>query len=252
MFSIFREPARHVSRTVVPGETPEPGPKLNLGCGNDYRIGYINVDTNAAHRVDLFSDVTSLEAIADCSCSEAVAQDVLEHIHRTRATTALREWNRVLELGGRLTLRMPSLLHLLGLLNCPSRQTAGEQKLLIQCLYGTQGYEGDFHFNGFTEITLRQELADAGFNVTNLSVVEDWMFECDARKVNHVPPDPMLRITLDAEFIGKAYGALLGRSPDPEGLNYYMSVLRNGIAREAVLESLRNSGEHKLFVEKQC
>jgi SAM-dependent methyltransferase len=217
--------------------------RLNLGCGNDYREGYVNVDMNAYHKTDLVSDVTWLESIEDCSCSEVVAQDVLEHIPRARATTALREWNRVLKVGGKLSLRVPSLSHLLGLLISPHRQSVQQQKNLIQCLYGTQGYEGDFHFNGFTEITLRHELGDAGFELADLRIIDEWMFEVDARKISHVTPAPMLRLVSDEEFIRAAYLQFLDRMPDSEGQAYYATILQKGIARESVIESLTGSSE---------
>jgi SAM-dependent methyltransferase len=225
--------------------SPRSAARLNLGCGNDYREGYVNVDMHASHRVDLVSDVASLRMIADLSCSEVLAQDVLEHIQRLRAGTALREWNRVLAPGGCLTLRVPSLIHLLELMKAPSRQTAEAQRLLIQCLYGTQGYEGDFHFNGFTEITLRDELADAGFEVKESTIVDEWMFQVDARKVSHVPPDSLLLIDSDEEFVTQAYSKLLGREADRGGLDYYVAVIERGCAREAVLESLKGSVEYQ-------
>lgn len=221
----------------------KPGKKLNLGCGNDYREGYVNVDMNASHRVDLVSDVTWLKTIADRSCVEVLAQDVLEHIPRARGATALKEWNRVLENGGTLRLRVPSLIHLLGLLRDENRQSVQEQKQLIQCLYGTQGYEGDFHFNGYTEVTLRQDLLAAGFELTQLEIVDEWLFDAEARKVRHTAPDAVLRMASDEDFIAALYKTLLGRAPDPEGLAYYLAVLKNGITREAVQESVASSAE---------
>lgn len=226
------------------------GVKLNLGCGNDYREGYVNVDMNTSHRVDLVSDVTWLQSVADQSCAEVLAQDVLEHIPRSRGATALHEWNRVLRPGGRLTLRVPSLLHLLDLLRDPARQGLDEQKQLIQCLYGTQGYDGDFHFNGFTEVTLRHGLAQAGFEVAALRIIDHWLFEADAAKVRHVAPDPVLRIGTDEDFLDVAYQRLLGRAPDPEGAKYYRLMLSQGIVREAVLESLASSDEHRAFAQQ--
>jgi len=219
--------------------------RLNLGCGNDYREGYINVDMHTSHRVDLVSDVASLPTIADFSCSEVLAQDVLEHIQRLRAGTALREWNRVLAPGGCLILRVPSLIHLLDLMKDPSRQTAAAQRLLVQCLYGTQGYEGDCHFNGFTEITLRDELAEAGFEIQQSTIVDEWMFQVDARKVSHVPPDSLFLIDSDEEFVTQAYSRLLGRAADRGGLDYYVAVIERGCARETVLESLKGSAEYQ-------
>ncbi len=229
----------------------KPGKKLNLGCGNDYREGYVNVDMNASHRVDLESDVTWLKTIADRSCVEVLAQDVLEHIPRARGATALKEWNRVLENGGTLRLRVPSLIHLLGLLKDENRQSVQEQKQLIQCLYGTQGYEGDFHFNGYTEVTLRQDLLAAGFELTQLEIVDEWLFDAEARKVRHTAPDAVLRMASDEDFIATLYKTLLGRAPGPEGLAYYLAVLKNGITREAAQESVASSAEAVSRAERQ-
>lgn len=229
----------------------KPGKKLNLGCGNDYREGYVNVDLNTGHRVDLVSDVTWLKAVTDGSCVEVLAQDVLEHIPRARGATALKEWNRVLESGGKLRLRVPSLIHLLGLLKDKNRQSVQEQKQLIQCLYGTQGYEGDFHFNGYTEVTLRQELLASGFELTQLKIVDEWLFDAEARKMQHIAPDTVLRMASDEDFIATLFKTLLGRAPDPDGLAYYLAVLKNGIAREAVKESIASSAEALSRAERQ-
>jgi predicted SAM-dependent methyltransferase len=221
------------------------GPKLNLGCGFDYRDGYINVDMNEEHHPDLQSDVTWLRSIEDESCAEALAQDVLEHIPRAKGTTALREWNRVLKYGGRLIVRVPSLIHLFQLLADHARQDLATQQRLIQCLYGTQGYDGDFHFNGFTEVTLRHALADAGFSVQSIKIVDEWMFEAEAQKVAHVTPDPILRAPIDEAFLDRAYQTLLRRPADPQGKAYYLKVMGGGIAREAVIEALKASDEFK-------
>jgi len=221
------------------------GLKLNLGCGFDIRSGYVNVDANDEHHPDLVSDVANLSALADCVASEALAQDVLEHLPRAKASTALREWNRVLQPEGQLIVRVPSVAHLLRLLEDKQHQDVATQQRLIQCLYGTQGYDGDFHLNGFTEVTLRHDLNEAGFSVLNLRIMDDWMFEVRAKKIKHVAPDPMLRLPTDKEFLHAVYDALFHRPVDPDGETYYLKVMSGGIAREAVLEALKSSEEYQ-------
>ena len=39
--------------------------KLNLGCGNDKREKFLNIDLNSSHKPDLISDVTNLEVLPD-------------------------------------------------------------------------------------------------------------------------------------------------------------------------------------------
>ena len=229
-------------------DAPSPqGVRLNLGCGLDYRQGYVNVDRVPEHHPDLVCDVTWLAPIQDRSAAEVLAQDVLEHIPRAKCPTALREWNRVLADNGVLALRVPSLENLLRLLVREDKQVPREQEILIQNIYGTQGYEGDFHFNGFTETSLRCQLDAAGFAVHSLTVHDEWMFDVRAAKTRHTPPDPILRIERDADFLDGAYRALLGREADLDGKAYYLGLLGQGIARESVLEALRSSDEHRRF-----
>lgn len=221
------------------------GLRLNLGCGFDIRAEYVNVDANAAHHPDLVSDVANLIDLADGVACEALAQDVLEHLPRAKASTALREWNRVLEPDGKLVVRVPSVVHLLRLLEDKRHQDPAAQQRLIQCMYGTQGYDGDFHLNGFTEVTLRNDLAEAGFAIRKLSIIDDWMFEVQAQKVKHVVPDPTLRLPTDKEFLHAIYESLFHRSVDPDGETYYLKIMAGGIAREAVLEALKSSDEYR-------
>jgi predicted SAM-dependent methyltransferase len=227
------------------------GIKLNLGCGFDRRPGYVNVDLHAKHDPDLVADVTQLDTIADQSCTEALAQDVLEHLPRAKAETAVQEWNRVLQPQGRLVIRVPSLVHLLQLLSDKKRQGLEEQQNLVQCLYGTQGYEGDFHLNGFTEVTLRHLLTQAGFDVLSVEIVDQWLFEVQASKMRHLQPDPLLRVATDQEFIEQVYLKLLRRPVDSGGLHYYLENLVNGISREAVIDTLKASEEYKALTQNQ-
>ena len=124
--------------------------RLNLGCGFDHRDGYLNVDLNAFHEPDLVADVTDLQMLPAERYSEIVAQDVLEHLPRTTTVAALSEWNRLLAPGGRLCLRVPSLLDLARLFEATENQNPNRQEMLMQCVFGTQAYDGDTHFTSFT------------------------------------------------------------------------------------------------------
>lgn len=228
------------------------GPKLNLGCGLDYREGYVNVDLHHSHKVDLVSDVSWLKEIEDSSCSQAVAQDVLEHMPRAMAETALREWNRVLKINGRVRIRVPGLVELSGLLSSSSNQTYAKQERLIHFLYGTQGYEGDFHLNGFTRLTLKHDLEKAGFVVASIKLYKKWLLDVVAYKIRHEPPDALLRVANDNEFIESAYTNLFNRQIDDGGKDYWIGVLKTGIARETVLRILRDSDEFKKSTKKRA
>ncbi len=96
---------------------PDPLPrKINVGCGYDYRQGYLNVDLHAVYKPDLVADVTHLPIVPDGAFDAIVAQDVLEHFERARTAPALAEWSRLLAPGGVLHVRAPSLLGMFELL----------------------------------------------------------------------------------------------------------------------------------------
>ena len=54
----------------------------------------------------------------------------------------------------------------------------------------------------------------------------------------------------DQSFIQCAYLTLLGREPDPEGLNYYLSRLRTGYLKIQILAQLRLSNEGRTYAAK--
>ncbi|MCR4327268.1 MAG: methyltransferase domain-containing protein [Nanoarchaeota archaeon] len=56
--------------------------KLHLGCGNDYRKGYVNCDWTNEVKVDRIVDLEKpLKMFKDNSVEEVIANHVLEHIN---------------------------------------------------------------------------------------------------------------------------------------------------------------------------
>ncbi|MFI5342577.1 MAG: class I SAM-dependent methyltransferase, partial [Candidatus Methylomirabilales bacterium] len=81
--------------------------KLNLGCGDERREGWVNVDLRF-DIADVVADVRHLP-FADSSADEMLAQDILEHFSVDETLSILREWGRVLIPEGFLTLRVPNM-----------------------------------------------------------------------------------------------------------------------------------------------
>ena len=85
-------------------------------------------------------------------------------------------------------LRLPDVIGLARLLS--TRRDVDTQLILLQNLYGTQAYTGDYHHNGFTEVTIRVALANAGFTVASLAHFDEWLFDIVAiRSATPVEPD---------------------------------------------------------------
>lgn len=179
-----------------------------------------------------------------------IANDVLEHISRLKTRNALKEWNRILIKDGRLELQVPSAIGLLSLLQLEKNRTPVIHEKLLQCLFGTQSYHGDFHYIAFTEIILVDMLSDAGFAVDNIEVKDEWLFAVLARKVSNRSVDEIFFLT-DDEFVIAVYNRLLEREPDQGGFEHFLGLIKSGIAREAVIEQIKDSDEYRLISSKR-
>lgn len=151
--------------------------KLNLGCGFDYRLDYLNVDLLQEHDPDLAADIRTLPLPSDYY-EEIMAQDCLEHLPRGDVKAALAEWVRLLSPGGELHIRVPDLVELSRrMLVADERQ----QEQLVHFIYGTQLDSCDYHQAGFTGEILKKYLMDAGFEKISC-VTEDWLLDCVTKK----------------------------------------------------------------------
>ena len=81
--------------------------KLNVGCGNDYKEGFWNVDVGNC-KVDEVIDITKKLPFEDCSFDYIYANQVLEHIPRESFFDVFREIHRVMAKGGLLEFMVPS------------------------------------------------------------------------------------------------------------------------------------------------
>ena len=86
--------------------------KVNLGCGNDMRSGYINVDKMPQGKMppDTYrqGDIGSIDwLVEDDSVEEIVALDCLEYLTVTVMRNALLNWAQKLTQGGVLKILVP-------------------------------------------------------------------------------------------------------------------------------------------------
>ena len=59
--------------------------KLNLGCGNDIKKGWLNLDVAAIEGVDIVHDLSVLPLpLESDTFSEVMCQDILEHLRLPR------------------------------------------------------------------------------------------------------------------------------------------------------------------------
>ncbi len=98
----------------VPSDMPEPvipdRRKLNLGCDTYHLPGFVNVDLHSDPRItpEVLADVAHLP-FPDEEFDFIYAGHLLEHLFYDRVPDYLREWQRVLRPGGRLTIVVPDV-----------------------------------------------------------------------------------------------------------------------------------------------
>ena len=81
--------------------------KLNLGCGTDYRQGYINVDKGAC-KCDIQHDIEIAPyPFEDNSVDEVLLQHVLEHIDPERFYNMMKEIYRICKNGAKIHVESP-------------------------------------------------------------------------------------------------------------------------------------------------
>lgn len=107
--------------------------KLNLGCGNDYRDGYINIDIRTTVETDMCCSVDRLP-LPDCHADHILARNILEHFGRLEGQNVLKEWIRVLKPQCEIEIITPDLEAI-----C-ARYVQGDlgTEALVELLCGTQ------------------------------------------------------------------------------------------------------------------
>jgi hypothetical protein len=156
------EPDQVEGRILNPDKLHQMGGeiRLNLGAGHVGRPGYLNVDARVLDGIDVVADVGNLP-FEKASVSELYSAHVLEHFPLEELRTVLMPyWVSLLRAGGQFVAVVPDMETMI------SEYMAGrfEFEELREVTYGTQEYEGDFHYNGFSQATLRTLLEAAGLS----------------------------------------------------------------------------------------
>jgi predicted SAM-dependent methyltransferase len=145
-----------------------------LGCGDDIRKGFINLDIRSLKDMSVCDVSNDKEMKRYRGADEILALDILEHFPREEARRVLKMWIELLRPGGMITIRCPDFRHVMTL-----PQSDERTELL---LYGGQDYPENFHKCGFTVATLTKLLEDNGLGVIKSQVTSAGNLEIAARK----------------------------------------------------------------------
>lgn len=228
---------------LTPGNCPR---KLNVGCGYDKRPGYLNIDVDPACDPDLLIVYDDYSIIPRNYFTEVLAKDVLEHVPRASTLDLLLDFADYLVDGGKLIIQTSSILHIAAKLK-GSTQYPDHHGWTV-CLFGNQQHPGDFHFTGFTELSLQINLIAAGFAVETLELREGWMFYVEARKTSDWASILKTKASgaTDREFALEAFQAALCRDAEEREIVTSLKALRQGMTRKQLLKQLFSAPE-RLF-----
>lgn len=140
--------------------------RINLGCGHIPLPEYINVDLRDVPGVDVVADVGKLP-FEPSTVGEVFSAHLMEHFPQEELRRRLLpHWHSLLRPGGRLRAIVPDGDAML-------RGIAeGEYPFedFREVLFGSQDYDGDFHFNLLTPDSLTQLVKEAGFSNVEVPV----------------------------------------------------------------------------------
>jgi len=160
--------------------------RLNLGCGNDIKEDYINIDRyNNTKQADLISDITNLP-FKNETIDEVYISHVMEHFSFDDVMLVFKEINRVLMIGGDLEIYVPDFQTCVDDWNNSDSQWSA-----LERIFGSQTHPGNFHYCGYTLETLKEIVEDFNFNVIENTVTEntishDKEIKCLAIKADNI------------------------------------------------------------------
>lgn len=128
---------------------------LHLGCGNNHKDGFINIDWRKTVATDIVCDIRKLP-YPENSFILIETYHAVEHLPRHDLDKALKEWYRILKTGGKLVIECPDFDEIV------KNYIKGDEKQL-DGIFGLQRFDGDYHFFGYNMKRLSNTLARCGF-----------------------------------------------------------------------------------------
>lgn len=151
------------SNKKASGLLPNPLPFplfLNLGCGNDIRDGFLNIDLFSDNPNVIYMDIRKLD-IQDNSADLILASDILEHFSHRETEAILTEWTRVLKPNGEIIIRSPSLKKQAQ----TYLQGTWDADVVSYMIFGGQTNPGDYHCVAFDKNSINELFSKVGIEL---------------------------------------------------------------------------------------
>ena len=137
---------------------------LNLGCGDRLLDGYINVD-KFNKKANIIADAMVLP-FKNNSLDIVDTSHVIEHFGYYEGWECIKEWNRVLKIGGKLCIEAPELKSL-----CRRFIELVDVNEILDCctlFFGLDFIPGQAHKFVYTEYQLKSTMEMFGFKIIDI------------------------------------------------------------------------------------
>jgi predicted SAM-dependent methyltransferase len=141
--------------------------KINLGSGDRFYEGYLNVDINPnAPKVDIIADISKPLPFRDESIDAVMASHSLEHLSYVIVPDVLKDWHRVLKKGGLIDIKVPNAEYAFReyLKGGWIIDYGFKERNILPMIYGNHGDEWQLHKSLFTEESLYKLMSITGFD----------------------------------------------------------------------------------------
>lgn len=139
--------------------------KLHLG-GTIKAPGWEILNAIPGDHVDFVGDAANLSIFEDEQFSALYASHILEHLdYVDEINSALAEWYRVLEPGGKLYISVPDMDVLTRLFQDRENLTIDDRFLVMRMMFGGHTDDYDYHMVGLNEEFLSEFLKAVGFKL---------------------------------------------------------------------------------------
>ena len=158
--------------------------KLDIGCGNNLKEGYIGVDCQDLPNIDIVCDAWEINKFfANSSIDEIYCRHSLEHYTFAQGVQALAAWYKILKPGSEMHLIVPDLdYHLKQFADKTNWHKTSDWKFnditnlehALGSLFGWQSNDFDIHKSGYNFELLKIKLETAGFTDITRRAMEPW------------------------------------------------------------------------------
>ncbi len=136
--------------------------KLHIG-GQVRASGWEVLNTVPAPYVDHVGNANNLIQFRDSTFTEIYASHIVEHLdYKDELITTLKEWNRVLVPGGKISISVPDM-DVLAQLFLSDQLDLQERYMVMRMMFGGHMDKYDYHVVGLNEEFLTEFLESAGF-----------------------------------------------------------------------------------------